>query len=60
MGAPYVTSAAAVVCFLTVKVFAGLVLTASRGWTHLGKGILLSIGLVGLIVAGTCGIALFR
>lgn len=48
------------ILFWTIKGFAGLVLTGSRGWNHLGKGILLSIGLLLLIGIGTCGIMSMR
>ena len=50
----------AVIVFLTFKVSAGLLLTGSIGWTHFGKGLLLSVGLVLLIVFGTCGMGFFR
>ena len=49
-----------IISFITVKVTSGLALTASRGWNHFGKGLLLSIGLIGLITLGVCGIALSR
>lgn len=46
------------IAFVLAKLVIGLVLTARRGWTPTGLGILISMGVGGLIVAGTCFVSL--
>jgi hypothetical protein len=57
---PSMRGASPVICFLTAKLFLGLVLTGSHGWLHFGRGILLSLTLAWLAVVAVVFFRLFR
>jgi hypothetical protein len=42
------------ICFIVMKFTLGVALTFLRGWTAMGLGVLLSMGVGALVLAGTC------